>query len=1046
DNNPEGGAVDWEQISINVESTMGPLQVTAPNGGETFDAGGIMTVTWNPRNSESMCTNAAIRLSTDGGATFPVTLASEVDYSTGTADVVLPASLTNTDEARIMVACDDYICFQWYDMSNTDFSLESNCFSPVTRLCDTEPGEYEFGEDALNFGLETITGVPALSVEGQVENTPPTMPPAVNDFNGNCTRIASISNAFDTLRFMVTESGSYRFDFETNGANFIKAYTIFDAATFDSGNACPSFIESNASFIGNFGFLPVITTELEACKEYLMASQITNADTRDIAITGITGPGDFVPIEYAQDYSTTFIAIDPVTDEIKFFDNNSDFRMLDAGEYNIYAASYKSGGPTPPADVDLNSWIGMTTEDLLSSGDCYRIGVNYKSITIISTCTVFDMTPTDQTMCDPISNTYSQTLTFKIDKGPGTGTVEINGQVFNVQPDSMEVTLTGLIADGNPVDLAIAFSDDISCNRILDDVFTAPENCCPVSVDLGDQVLVECEGNSIILDGGPDGAVYQWFRDGIELMDSERELTVTESGIYRVIVSDANGCAKPDEVEVQFNPLADILPAQDIEGCEGDVFTVAPVTTADSLAWYNNGVYLASGPELDITESGEYIIYAINEFGCERADTFQANFLEAPVVDFGDDQVLCEGDVLILDAGDPDNFYGWVKDGVQLSESSNMLEVTEDGTYIVVVVNANLCESIDQITVSFRELPEPDLGEDQMRCQGETYEIIANANGFDIEWYKDDVLIQGESGDTLIVSETGNYRTKVSAGDDCSIEDEIQVTFNESPIVDLGEDQLLCEGTIFQLDAGDNTNTHIWTQDGVDLMNNTNIQEATTNGNYIVVATNANDCSTSDSISLEFNPLPDIDLGPDQSLCADMIYTIQANTNGFDIEWYTNGVLQSGATEFELIANESGEYIARVYSGVDCFREDTVQITYNPLPDFDLGEDRSACEGETITIDAGTGGYDYEWYINGTLIQQGAMSTLDILEDAEIIVTAYTEFECTSSDTVNATFIQMPEISLEDDFEFCEGESITITASSNVSTLTWFHDGNELTG
>ncbi|MBT8230908.1 MAG: hypothetical protein KJO50_11655, partial [Bacteroidia bacterium] len=112
DNNPEGGAVDWEQISINVESTMGPLQVTAPNGGETFDAGGIMTVTWNPRNSESMCTNAAIRLSTDGGATFPVTLASEVDYSTGTADVVLPASLTNTDEARIMVACDDYICFQ----------------------------------------------------------------------------------------------------------------------------------------------------------------------------------------------------------------------------------------------------------------------------------------------------------------------------------------------------------------------------------------------------------------------------------------------------------------------------------------------------------------------------------------------------------------------------------------------------------------------------------------------------------------------------------------------------------------------------------------------------------------------------------------------------------------------------------------------------------------------------------------------------------------------------------------------------------------------
>ncbi len=1047
DNNPEGGAIDWEQIAINVESTMGPLQVTAPNGGESIAAGEMLTVTWSPRNSESMCANAAIRLSTDGGLNFPFVLATEVDYSAGTADVLIPASFPNSDNARLMVACDDYECFQWYDMSNNDFTLESDCFAPGIILCDETGGEFEFGDPALDFGLETIKGDMAVEYSGSVENVPPTMPVAVNDFNSNCTRVGTANNAFDTLRFAVTESGSYDFLINTNGAAFIKAYTIFDAETFDSNNACPSFIESNASFVGSFSYLPtVFTAPLDACKEYLFASQITSADTRTIALTGINGPGDFIILDKNPDYAVTFLAVDKSSGEIRFITNTSDFTSTEAGEYHIHAAAYKTGGAVPPDDVDLNSWIGMTLNELLNTGDCYRISSNYKDITIISTCSLFDVELGDQSACDPLNNTYSQILRFKIDKGPGTGTLMVNGQSFDVAADSMEIQLTGLVADGQAVDLAITFSDDVSCNTVLNDLFVAPENCCPITLDLGEDLIMECEGNSISLDAGTDGTTYEWFRNDVLLAETTKDLLVEESGNYRVVVTDGNGCSKPDMLDIQFNPNPVIDDIMDINACTGDVFEIVAVTDADSIEWYKDGAFVSSFDTLLVAEDGDYMVVAINEFDCSVSTSFQATFLDAPIVELGEDLVLCEGDTLILDAGDPNNLFAWAKDAVQISETSSMLEVTEDGDYLVVAVNSNFCETIDQINVSFRQLPDLELGVDMTFCSGETYEIEANANGFDIEWYVDDELIVGEQDDVLSVSQTGVYKAIVFANVDCSIADEVSVTFNESPTVDLGEDKLLCEGVIETLDGGDASNSFVWTLDGLDLMNDSNTFDATGNGTYVVIATNANNCSTSDTTVLSFNPLPEINLGEDQDLCEDLRYTIIATTNGFDIIWSRDGNEIIGATDLELLADMGGQYVARVYSGVDCFTEDTININYNPLPTIDLGSDKVACEGEIIVFDAGAGGFEYRWFVDGVLSQEGTDNLFEVTSDAQIIVIAENQFECTSSDTINASFIATPMVTLDDDFDFCEGVEVTINSTSNVSSVTWYLNGQEIIG
>ena len=294
-----------------------------------------------------------------------------------------------------------------------------------------------------------------------------------------------------------------------------------------------------------------------------------------------------------------------------------------------------------------------------------------------------------------------------------------------------------------------------------------------------------------------------------------------------------------------------------------------PTVDEDSLVWTKDGDFFSLEKDIQVAESGEYILTATNGAGCVNSDTVQVTIYENPVVDLGDDQVLCEGDTLILNGGDPDNLYAWAKDGDQLPDMTNTLTVTEDGIYVVVAVNLNACSTLDQISVSFRELPDLDLGMDLTLCEGEAVELDADANGFETEWLRDGMLIMGEDTDKLTVTENGTYTAVVSANEDCSIEDEVTVTFNTSPVVNLGEDRLLCEGTDLELDSGAPDDTNVWTQDGTDLMNDSNILAVEASAEYIVSVTNEFNCTTSDTISVSFNPKPDLELGMDQVLCED---------------------------------------------------------------------------------------------------------------------------------------------------------------------------------
>ena len=177
DNVAGGGAHNQDLVSFTIDGGSGPFVLTAPNGGNVVAPGVPVTVSWNVAGTDSPpvnCTAVDIWLSTDGGYTFDIPLAS-AEANDGVATVVLPALATTS--ARIKVKGSGSIFF---DISDGNFVIDPN-LNPVNN----------------DLGISNLTGLPSGGCGG-------TLDPAVTITNFGLTS----ATAFEVL-FILHESGAF---------------------------------------------------------------------------------------------------------------------------------------------------------------------------------------------------------------------------------------------------------------------------------------------------------------------------------------------------------------------------------------------------------------------------------------------------------------------------------------------------------------------------------------------------------------------------------------------------------------------------------------------------------------------------------------------------------------------------------------------------------------------------------------------------------------------------------------------------------------------
>ena len=114
------GCTDEDDIVVTTNSNAGPFVVTSQNSATTWTEGTAVTITWNVANTTASpvsCATVDIRMSTNGGMTYPIVLSLN-ETNDGTATITLPPGTTSM--GRIMVKASNNIFF---DINNANITI-----------------------------------------------------------------------------------------------------------------------------------------------------------------------------------------------------------------------------------------------------------------------------------------------------------------------------------------------------------------------------------------------------------------------------------------------------------------------------------------------------------------------------------------------------------------------------------------------------------------------------------------------------------------------------------------------------------------------------------------------------------------------------------------------------------------------------------------------------------------------------------------------------------------------------------------------------------
>ena len=472
-------AINSDDVKVTVVNT-GPFVVGMPNDGtEVWTAGTTPQVGWNVANTHVApinCTIVDILLSVDGGLTYTYTLASGV-ANNGNATVNLPAGVPQTSKARVKVECASFDNIRFFDISNSDFTINSNCSAFGGIVIPSNPVSAAPNDNSLNLNLNPVYGQSVSTLPFEVDDNDPMGAFGLfTDATQMGCNIGCCQVNHEVITFTVDQTTTYTLSFAFSTGNEFLA--IYDGA-FDANQACNNFLASNYHDDG-LGNYTSHDLNLTAGNTYtITVHRVFNDAITTVGSVGVSSatggkailldPNNMPPV---NDYAYTYVAVDRVSKLIKAIKADADFRTLDEGFYDIYGLSYRTAAPA----VDPNIFMNQALSTARNGTNCAQLSSN--SFTLrVEGCTLITALPVNTSACDPNTNTYTQDLKVIYEFQPAGGNLVINNQNFPITGSPQYVTLTNLTADGAAVTINASFSNELTCSYTQNAAFTAPIAC-----------------------------------------------------------------------------------------------------------------------------------------------------------------------------------------------------------------------------------------------------------------------------------------------------------------------------------------------------------------------------------------------------------------------------------------------------------------------------------------------------------------------------------------------------------------------------------------
>jgi hypothetical protein len=372
-----------------------------------------------------------------------------------------------------------------------------------------------------------------------------------------------------------------------------------------------------------------------------------------------------------------------------------------------------------------------------------------------------------------------------------------------------------------------------------------------------------CPGGNVTLSATQNNAwSYQWSKNNVNISGAtQNSYNAVSTGSYRLIVTDANGCANSNFVTDVSASGPDARTNSSAPFCTNTPeFVYTGNGTGFSYQWYKNNTLIpgATNDTFPVTSAGNGSFYVIVNSACgsDTSAPVQKTFYApatAGITAFGD-TTFCSGDSVRLFGTSGTNYtYRWSKNGIDLSYSEYYYYTARStGSYQVLVSNAQGCGTLSaglQVTAINKPAPVVTANGPTSFCYGNSVLLnTASTAGATYQWKKNNVNITGATSFSYAASTTGNYKVEKTNASGCSGSSAgKQVTANSIPATTIAPQgpTTFCAGDSVLLKANYSSSfSYQWKK------NNTNISNATTHkyyaktaGSYKVKVTNANGCT-----------------------------------------------------------------------------------------------------------------------------------------------------------------------------------------------------------
>ncbi|MEM9819679.1 MAG: DUF642 domain-containing protein [Bacteroidota bacterium] len=513
-----------------------------------------------------------------------------------------------------------------------------------------------------------------------------------------------------------------------------------------------------------------------------------------------------------------------------------------------------------------------------------------------------------------------------------------------------------------------------------------------------------CEGGVGQLNGGDGYLNYQWS-GGL----SGQFIDITLPGIYELTVTDFNGCTGTTSIDVQTFPL----PTTTIDG--NPVFCEGLSTLLDAGFGFASYEWSSAqfGQIIEVSFSDTYTVTITDNNGCSNTASIDVMMNENPEPMISGSLTFCDGTSTTLDAGTGFASYIW-SDG----STDQDLEVNMPGNYAVTVTNANGCIGTTEVVVEQSSQLEPLIAGATTFCDGLNTTLDVGA-GFTSYLWSD-----GTSGQSIDVDASGTYSVTVSDATGCTGIAEATVVENPLPTANISGNQPICTGDMISLDAGGGFANYLWS----DGTNNQNL-EVSEGGTYAITVTDSNGCTATTQVNVveNANPTPNI-IGP-AAFCEGSTITLDADAG------YSNYLWSDGSTASSLDVGTGGTYSLTVTNTEGCTGIASFSVTANTNPSVNINGNNPICNGEAVTLEAGSGFSNYLWS-DGT-----GNADLEVTNGGTYGLTVTDGNGCTGTAEVTVLENANPVPVISGPTEFCEGTTADLDLNNTYANYQWTGGG-----